>query len=272
MSPLLREKLLIALAPDAVEYTFLSARSRNATSAERGVSQVGVQGAEPWRGAVTTLAGVLSGMAARKPACSVVLSSHFVRCQLLSWNDNIHGLREYAALARAQFGAVHGAAAEDWDIRLARAQFGAPLLACAVDKALLVELDRLAADAGGRISSVQPYFSAAFDRWRSACKGPAWWFVVIEPGRLWLGRAAGGAWESVSSRVLGRNPVGEMLTALDQEITISPAATNVREPIHVVATGLGREDILVLRESGLSVLELPAGRRFDLGGSALAAA
>lgn len=265
MSPLWREQLLIGLAPDAVEYAFSAPRARSPRTMDRGVAHAGAHGPEPWRGAVTALAGVLPAMAARKPTCEVVLSSHFVRCQLLAWNDNINGLKEYAALARARFLAVHGTVAEGWDIRLGRAQFGAPVLACAVDTALLGQIDVLMVGAGARVSSVQPYFSAAFDRWRSACKGPAWWFVVIEPGRLWLGRVADGAWQSVSSRVLGVNPVGETLAALDQEITLSSAAAKTAEPVHVVAAGLGRDEIRTLREAGLKILGSASGRRFDLG-------
>lgn len=272
MSPLSREQLLIGLAPDAVEYAFATPLGRRSRPAERGVAHVDSHGPEAWRGAVAALAGLLPGMAARKPACEVVLSSHFVRCQLLAWNDNINGLKEYAALARAQFRSVYGAAAEAWDIRLARAQFGSPILACAVDTALLGELDRLAVGAGTRMVSVQPYFASVFDRWRSACKGPAWWFVVIEPGRLWLGRTAGGKWESVGSRVLGSSPVGETLAALDQEITMSPALTKSREPVHVVAAGLDRDDVRALREAGLIVLGSVTGRRFDLDDKAVAAA
>lgn len=272
MSPLWREQLLIGLAPDAVEYAFNVPRGRRPRTVNQGVAYAGAPGPEPWRGAVTALAGVLPAMAARKPTCDVLLSSHFVRYQLLPWNDNINGLNEYASLARAQFIAVHGPVAEGWDIRLGRAQFGSPVLACAVDMALLNQIDGIMEAAGAQVSTIQPYFSAAFDRWRSACKSPAWWFVAIEPGRLSIGRVAEGVWQSVSSRLLGANPVDETLAALDQEITLSSAAPKKAEPVHAVAAGLRRDEILALRDAGFKMLGSVSARHFDLNDGIMAAA
>jgi len=261
---------MIGLAPDAVEYARFP-RGRRERATDQGILSIDSRGPEPWRAAVSVLADALPKIAAHKPSCKIMLSDHFVRCQVLAWNENIRGTQEYEALARAQFRAVHGVAADGWDIRLARAQYGAPLLACAVDAALLGELDALAAGVGVRLSSVQPHFAVAFDRWRPKSKASIWWFALIEPGRLWLGRAVNGAWMSVSSRLLGRDPVGETLAALEQEMLIAPVVAGPQELVHAVATGLRRGEVHALRDAGVEIVGSITGRRFDLGCGAPAA-
>lgn len=263
-----RKRLRIGLAPDAVEYALDSpGRSRQPVTDQVRIVD-GSGGPERWRGAMAALADTLGRIAVRKADCHVVLSNHFLRCQLLPWNDGFKGRREYAALAQAKFRAIHGVVAESWDVRLGRLRYGAPVLACAVDTALIGELEAVILRSGNRPASIQPHFSATFDRHHAQCKDDAWWFASVEPGRLWLGRVAGGAWQSISSRVLGSNPVDETLQALAQEMATSDvAAEGKREPVHAIVTGLQREQMKALREAGLRILGFAAGRHFDLGGA-----
>jgi len=256
-------RLCVGLAPDAVEFT-LTGRS---ALPKLETVMVAAAGPERWRGALLALGGILRQISAQKlrTSCSVVLSGHFVRTELLPWNEHIRGIREYRALARARFRAIHGAAAEAWDIRLGILRYGEPVLACAVDSALLTELDALVSECGLRLTSVQPHFAEAFDRHRRLCSGASWWFALIEPGRLWMGQSVKGAWRHVGTRVLGADPVAEILDAMVQESALTAAESPLPMPVHVVVTGMERDQIRVLRESGIRVIAAVAARRFELG-------
>ena len=72
------------------------------------------------------------------------------------------------------------------------ARWRVPALACAVDRALVQELDRLLKQAGAGPSSIEPYPAAATNLWRRELTAEAFWLVLLEPGRLWLGRAEQG--------------------------------------------------------------------------------
>lgn len=263
-----RERLHVGLGPDAVDFARYS-RGARSRLIERGALEVSQDGAEPWRGALSAFAHALPRIAVRKPSCSVVLSNHFTRSQLLPWHGNLRSPRDYEALARAHFRAVYGVAADQWEIRLPRAEYGAPVLACAVDAALLRELDTLATGAGLQLREVRPHFAVAFNRWRHACTGPACWFALVEAGRLWLGALADGAWTGVSARILGADAAGGILAAVEQEKTVA-AATAAREaPVHVVTSGLDREGVRALREAGFRILASLSASRLDLGGAAV---
>lgn len=257
-----RKQLLAVLSPEAVDYAVSPRPGRRKTLALQGrvASPDSGQAAARWRGAVVALAEVLGNTKARNADCNIVLSNHFVRSQILAWNDAFKNTRQFEALARARFRALHGAVADSWDVRLGQLQYGMPTIACAVDAALISELEALVTKDGNRLASVQPYFSTTFDRYRSPVRAAVWWFVCLEPGRLWLGRLANGVWSGISSRVIGKRPVEETLQALAQEMAAAVADRAGRaEPVHAAVTGLQRAEVQALKDAGLSVRELRIG-------------
>jgi hypothetical protein len=191
VSLLWRNHLRISLAADRLVLRANRART----------SMVAVQ-ANPndaeWWGAVEALPQVLAGF--RNHDVSVVLADQFVRYALIAWNAALKSQNQWLALARHRLGAVHGAAAADWDVKLTETAPSGPRLACAVDRALVGALSAKFAAAQTRLVSVQPFLIAAFNRIRRTIDSGSCWLVIEEPGRLTLGFIQRGTWVAVRSR------------------------------------------------------------------------
>jgi hypothetical protein len=151
-----------------------------------------------WRAAVDAIPQVLAGH--KNHDVSVVLADQFVRYALIPWNAALKTEEQWLTLARHRLTAVHGAPAADWDLKLTETAPQGPRLACAVDRALLGELAAKFVSANMRLSSVQPFLVAAFNRIRGTVGNGSCWLVVEEPGRLTLAFIQRGVWVAIRSR------------------------------------------------------------------------
>jgi hypothetical protein len=183
------------------ESLVLAAYERGLRPGKGRASVTPVQGnpnSPEWRAAVDALPGALAGF--RNHDVSVVLADQFVRYALLAWNAALKSEEQWLALARHRLGAVHGAAAADWDVKLTETAPSGPRLACAVDRELLGELAAKLVAANVRLVSVQPFLVAAFNRIRRAIGNGSCWLVIEEPRRLTLAFIQHGVWVAVRSR------------------------------------------------------------------------
>ncbi|HEV8110897.1 MAG TPA: hypothetical protein VGP97_25560 [Burkholderiales bacterium] len=198
MSLLWRNHLRISLC---AERLVLAAYERGLRPGKGKPSVTPVQGNpnDPeWRPALDALPAALAGFGGHD--VSVVLADQFVRYALLPWNAALKSAEQWLALARHRLGAVHGAAAADWDVKLTETAPSGPRLACALDRELLAELAAKLLAANVRLVSVQPFLVAAFNRIRQAIGNGSCWLVVEEPRRLTLAFVQRGVWVAVRSR------------------------------------------------------------------------
>jgi hypothetical protein len=151
-----------------------------------------------WRGAVAALPAVLAAF--KNHDVSVVLADQFVRYALIPWNAALKTEAQWMTLAHHRLTAVHGAAVTEWDIKLTETAPMGPRLACAVDRALVEELAASFVGANVRLTAVQPFLVAAFNRIRRTIGNGSCWLVVEEPGRLTLGFIQRGVWVAIRSR------------------------------------------------------------------------
>ena len=252
VSPSWRERLIIGLSPSGVQFARFSRGLRPRLVEYGGVGCAESSG-EPWRACLEALTRELPQRGVAKQTCQVVLSNHFLRYQMVPWRAEINTRRERAALAQAQYRAVFGDAARNWSVRLADAPYGAPVLACAVDETLVQELDRLLRQSGAASISIEPYPVAAINLWRHDLTADAFWLVLLEPGRLWLGRAEGGNWVGVATRRLAADTPAETLSSLAQEAA-AIGGDVFGGTAYCIACGLDQDRVRALREAGLSVL------------------
>jgi hypothetical protein len=171
-----------------------------------GAQRLMVSGAKPlelaagdgWRPALDALPEVLKAHRGREAA--LVLADQFVRYALLPHNDAVKSAEQWLALARHRFGALHGAAAAEWDVKVTETAPLGPRLACAVDRELVEGLASIFVPSQVRLVSVQPFLVAAFNRIRQTVGNGSCWIVVEEPGRLTLALIRRGAWVAIRSR------------------------------------------------------------------------
>jgi hypothetical protein len=161
-----------------------------------------LQGADDWRAALEALPGILKAHKSRD--ASVVLADQFVRYALLPHSEAVKSREQWLSLARHRFGALHGAAAAAWDVKVTETAPLGPRLACAVDRELVEGIASAFVGANVHLVSVQPFLVAAFNRMRSGILRSAGnancWIVVEEPGRLTLALIQRGAWVAIRSR------------------------------------------------------------------------
>jgi hypothetical protein len=191
VSLLWRNSLRISLAADRLVLRQNRARSSTIAVAPRA------NDAE-WRAPVEALGQALAGY--RNHLVSVVLADRFVRYALLPWNAALKSDAQWHALARHRLGGIYGAAAAEWEVKLAETAPEGARLACAIDTALVAELASQFVAAHARLVSVQPFLVAAFNRIRRRLGHGSCWLVVEEPGRLTLAFIRRGSWVAVRSR------------------------------------------------------------------------
>jgi len=163
-----------------------------------GAKAVELEAADDWRAALDALPGILGAHKARE--ASVVLADQFVRYALLPWNQAVKSREQWLALARHRFGALHGAAAAAWDVKVTETAPLGSRLACAVDRELIERLASTFVASNVKLVAVQPFLVAAFNRIRRTIGNASCWIVVEEPGRLTLALIQRGAWVAIRSR------------------------------------------------------------------------
>ena len=163
-----------------------------------GGKAVELQNSDDWRAGVEALPEILKAHKSRE--ASVVLADQFVRYALLPHSEAVKTREQWLALARHRFGALHGAIAASWDVKVTETAPLGPRLACAVDRDLVESIAVKFVGAGVNLVSVQPFLIAAFNRIRQQVGNGSCWIVVEEPGRLTLALIQRGAWLAIRSR------------------------------------------------------------------------
>jgi hypothetical protein len=180
-----------------------------------------------WNASLAALPAVLAD---KKGEASVVLADQFVRYALLPWNEALKTSEQWSALATHRFNTLHGPRAAEWQITVADTAPMGPRLACAVDRALITQLADIFVKANLRLTSVQPFLVAAFNRIRKTVGNGSCWIVVEEPGRLTLALIQGGMWVAIRSRRADkgwRNVLPEILERESAFLGLSQPVTKV---------------------------------------------
>jgi hypothetical protein len=257
VSPLLRDRLLVALAPDSVSWVRLAALPRPHATAHGAVDADPEHGREPWAGAVAALRAASEAWQRERVAVTVVLSNHFVRYALVEAPPRGVSPEEELALARFHFTKLHGERANAWDVRVSPQTRGSPRVASAVDRELIDELQSIFPRAASpRLASVQPYLMSAFNRWRDRLGAAGGWLVLPEPGRVCLALVSGDVWQALqSARSAGEAP-DDWLALLDREAQrapVQPVPTTVlaRSDARVDDTTVGSWQLVTLHPPGV---------------------
>jgi hypothetical protein len=182
-----------------------------------------------WQPALDALAAKVAAGALAKADVTLVLSSRFVQYAVIPWSDSLGSTEEELAFARHCFARVHGAEADDWEIKLGCATPGKPRLACAVEQPLIEALNACMEPLAGSYRSLQPHLMASFNRWRTRLGRRPAWLVVAEPGLLCLALLQDGCWQNVRTIKVGADWIGELPGVLAREECLADSATQCDE-------------------------------------------
>jgi len=200
VSRLLRDRLLVSLAPGAIALARATRGLRPRIVSKRVIDCDPAFGAEPWQGAAEALAKAIEPLRDERVDVTVVLSNHFARYAVVPFDTAIAGPDEELALARFHFTKIYGERARNWDVRMGNGRHGAPRLASAVDAALIQAVRAcFPGNSKARLASVQPYLMSAFNLSRGTMTKEDTWLLLVEPQRTCLALIAGGAWATVQT-------------------------------------------------------------------------
>jgi hypothetical protein len=218
VSPSWRDRVHIALSPSGAAFVRFRRGARCAIVDKRLVPCASDSVHCPWDQTTAALAAGLQEWAGFKADATVILSNHFVRYALVPWSDQINADDELKEFARHCFLKVYGGSAAAWVLRISRDGSGAPMVASAVDDALIETIVRAFDASPLRLLSIQPYLMAAYNQWFQRLRGKTARLVLTEPGRLCLALFRREHWHSVRSVHLGDHLAASSRPTLEAEL------------------------------------------------------
>lgn len=253
------ERLRIGFGADRVDCVRLGAWPLRRVIKRSGAAFAARPPEPAWQPALQVLDESLGAVASRGDAVALRLSNRWVRYAVLSWHAGVAGTAELEQLARLRFEQRHGNAVAAWTIRCCDGGWGRPLLACAIDTALLEALRERIAAHGLRLASLQPLLMAAFNDWRRRLRHSAA-LAIIETDRLCLAAFERGRWVEVTSRRCG----DDIEDTVEQELATLP----VQQAPPPLAVALIGDDAHWPEPVGEQVVQLLGRRELALCGAA----
>ncbi|WP_397448561.1 hypothetical protein [Pseudomonas sp. NA-150] len=189
-----------------------------------------------WSVALETLDRLLAEYASKRADVCVLVSGHFSRYCLVPWSEQIGSPDELLGFAQLCFEDLYGVPSQPWKIVLSAEAGGLDRIATALPEDLLVRLTSLISARGLRLSSVQPYLMAAYNRFERSLGNNDFLFVVAEPVRSVLLLAREGRWSSIRS--VGGSDSDAALTALigrERELQASSSERPLNVYLHAPA-------------------------------------
>lgn len=151
---------------------------------------------------LSPLKAELANRAWQAGTASVVLSDRLVHYVTLEVQPGIRSVDELKLVIAAQFEEVFGLPAADWEIAADLDPFAQRLLACAVDRRLLAELESIFRAAGLRLASVQPFLLREYNRWRRRLPRDLAWFAAQERHSVTLALRSCRRWHGLRTHSL----------------------------------------------------------------------
>lgn len=226
MLPLWRDQLKIILSPDKLILTRFAKGLRPQISEEKSISLTAIQNPS-WQSAIEALPELIAPYQDKSADVTVVLSNHFVRYQVLPWNEQIKNRHEELAFARIGFEKTYGDIATQWDIRVSDEGYGQARLATAIDQELSQKIISCLNQTKLRLISIQPYLMVIFSHRRNHIKDKDYLLGIQEAGKLCLISVQNGQWHDVQSVRINVELKGDELAGLIERqcltIGLSPA-------------------------------------------------
>lgn len=225
MSLLWRDRLIVGLSPLRLTVLRLGGGLYRRQIRQCEVSLEADDSATSWRPSLTAFQELVRDVQWQTTSVDFILSSHFVRYAVIPGDPNTQTEDERAALGAIVFRKTFGTLCQDWAITLSETQRGVSTLGAAIPKPLIEGL-RAGVDKSTNIRSIRPDLMDSFNRVvKNVSSNPAI-FLLVEPGRVTLGRIADDAWTSIVSRATPIDDTQACARLLAEEAELCPFAEN----------------------------------------------
>lgn len=177
-------------------------------------------GGSPWLVELGLLEGLLSE-ARRDLPLHIIISNHYMRYRLIPAPPLSMSSADVLALMQHCFREVYGDVINDWQIRANPLPDGGDVVACAVDRALMVGLKAAAGKAGLRLVSAQPYFMNGYNSTCRLIDSAAACFVQVESGRMIVGIMRNKNWLGLRAVIASPQWQEDLPTHIEREILLA---------------------------------------------------
>ncbi len=233
MSQLWRDQIQVFFAPGRVDLV----RSRRGMKPRQVARLTTVFEPAPdlpaWEAPLEKLDQMIADAAGTEIA--ITISNHFVRYTVIPPQTKIANPAELNAYAAFHMREVYGERAAAWVLGVSAWDPCSGAICAAIDRGLLERLEELTGRRKVMLQSIEPYLTAAFDRWCRLFDGERMWFALIETGRICLASLSSGAWQRVCSQRMLANAGEELLAMLDQEALLFSGCKEAIEQVHLFA-------------------------------------
>lgn len=171
-----------------------------------------------WQQATAQLESILVAMQI-KPGTrlTITLASEFVRYLSLPPLQIRMNAAEKLAYVAAAFQDIYGEVLNDWEINCHDAPSEEAILAAAIDKKLMAELNQIALKHQLILNSVQPYLMRAFNALASQIDDTNGYLVLVESKRLLLINLQDGKYQNLRTYAVGDNWQSELKNLMLRE-------------------------------------------------------
>lgn len=218
------ERLQVGIGPSRIDVIRLRAGSRAAVSASHSVEYSVAPGQSGAQAIASALREALASVRGKRIPCAIVLSNTFARYATLPWREELTDPTARAAYARAHLANTYGPAAANWEFVQDDSAYGLPTAVCALERDLLTALRAAVREAGPWLTSVRPYFSAAFNHVPDRLKNRELWLAVAERERLCLAQVSRGSLMLLRAQRVSHSVSAELASMLERELLSAGSA------------------------------------------------
>lgn len=123
-----------------------------------------------------------------------VISHYFVQQVVLPWQAGVFSQQDWQGLAEHHFRQIFGAACDHWQVQVTLQGYEKQAVACAMDTALILQLESIASQFNLRIHHISPALMQVFNRYQRKIEGCDW-LLIAEPHHVLLAAFEAGEWQ-----------------------------------------------------------------------------
>jgi hypothetical protein len=232
LNPFSFNELFVGLGADSVAVVSTSHGLRKRILDQKQMSvQASVENIKSerliWQLATMQLESILMVMQIKPGArLNIILASEFVRYLNLPALQIRMNAAERLSYVAATYQDVYGAVTNEWEITLQDTPANETILAAAIDKKLLAELNLIAAKHQLLLTSVQPYLMPVFNALSSQIGNASGYLAIVEMKRLLLINVQSGKYQNLRAFVCGENWQSELKNLILRDSLIGDAVEN----------------------------------------------
>lgn len=218
MSLLWPNQLQVALSAKGASVIALSSDIEKTEQKQAFTATTQKENTVDWQSASASLETLLSSLQAKTNTnLSIILSSDFVRVQLLPAQKISMNSAEKLAYAAAAYKDIYGSDMDSWIIKSHETGFNQISIVAAIDKRLLEELQQVSQQHQIKLASVQPYLMDAYNRCKKQLGKLHGYFAVIEVSKILLLNMRLGQVQNLQTSAIGSDWQQDLKQLLQRE-------------------------------------------------------